>query len=111
MRRSGRSVSRGGWTTGPTAPARTSPRRRWAAAGTGRGIRRLPGFRLAAQAGREVGDRADGAVVPAALEADRADGRVALRDADAEGELPAALAPSGREVRHAIAHRDRHADR
>src|SRR2546422_9889267 len=48
---------------------------------------------LAAETGGEVRDGADGAVVPAPLEADRADRRVALRDADAELELVAELAP------------------
>src|SRR5262249_14208706 len=48
---------------------------------------------LAAEAGGHVGHGADRAVVHAALEADRADRRVALGDADAEVELVAALAP------------------
>src|SRR5213592_3082717 len=41
----------------------------------------LAGGGLGAEAGGEVGHAADGAVVEAALEADGADGRVALRDA------------------------------
>ena len=44
----------------------------------------LAGLCFTAQASGEVGDRADRAVVPASLEADRADRRIALRDADAE---------------------------
>ena len=63
---------------------------------------------LAAQARRQVRDRADGAVVPAALEADGADGRVALGDADAEAEVVPALAPGGGKVADLVAHRDGH---
>ena len=41
----------------------------------------------------QIGDGADRAVVPAPLESDRADRRIALRDADAEAQLVAALGP------------------
>src|SRR5437762_3294564 len=68
----------------------------------------LAGLGLAAQTRRQVGDRADRAVVPAALEADGADGRVALRDADPEVQLVPALAPPAQERRHAVTHRQRH---
>src|SRR6185369_12144098 len=44
----------------------------------------LAGLRLGAEARGEVGDVADGSVVPAALEADGAERGVALRNADAE---------------------------
>src|SRR5437868_2646464 len=50
----------------------------------------LAGLRLGTEARGEVGDVADGGVVPAAFEADRAERGVALRDADARAELAAA---------------------
>src|SRR6185369_1619309 len=53
----------------------------------------LAGLGLGAQARGEVGDVADRGVVPAPLEADGAQRGVALRDADAERELVAALLP------------------
>ena len=55
----------------------------------------LAALGLAAQARREVRDRADGAVVPAPLEPDGADRGVTLGDADAEPEVVTALAPGG----------------
>src|SRR5439155_1328459 len=61
----------------------------------------LPGGRLRAQAEGEIGDGPDGAVVQAALEADGADGRVALGDAEAGMQLVAALAPPPRTMRAA----------
>src|SRR5712691_5524118 len=70
----------------------------------------LTGLGLAAQTRRQVGDRTDRAVVPAALEADGADGRVALRDADPEVQLVPPLAPPAQERRHAVTHRQRHPD-
>ena len=45
----------------------------------------------------EIADGADRAVVAAALEADRAERRVAVRDAHAESELVAALLPAADE--------------
>src|SRR5262245_32209355 len=68
-------------------------------------------MRLAAEARGEIRHRSDRAVVPPALEADRADRGIAARDADAEAEVPATLAPAGGQLLDAIAHRDRHADR
>jgi hypothetical protein len=53
----------------------------------------LAGMGLAAQPGGQIGDGADGAVVEAVLEADRADGGEALGDADAEPQGEAAAAP------------------
>ena len=70
----------------------------------------LAGLRLAAQPRREVHHRADRRVVVAALEADLAERGVAVRDADAEAELVAELAPFDGELRHRVAHLDRHAD-
>ena len=68
-----------------------------------------PRLGLAAQARGQVGDGADGPVVPAALEADGADGGVALGDADAEAELVDRASASRRPGRwHALAHRQRH---
>ena len=71
----------------------------------------LTGLGLASKACREVGHRADGAVVVAALEADAAERRVARRDPAAEPELVTAL-PLCRDLRfHAVADRDRHPHR
>ena len=71
----------------------------------------LAAARLAAQARRQVGHGADRAVVEAALEADRAERRVALRDADAEAELVAALRQPSAQSRDRSLHRERHARR
>src|SRR4029450_7850697 len=54
----------------------------------------VAGRGLGAQARGEIGDRADGRVVPSPLEADGADRGVALGDADAGAEVPAPLAPA-----------------
>src|SRR2546425_726802 len=66
--------------------------------------------RLGAQAVGEVGHAADGGVVLPPLEADRADRRVALRDAHAEVEVVAAPAPFGAEHpdpgSHGLGHTD-----
>jgi len=71
----------------------------------------LTGLGLASKACREVGHRADGAVVVAALEADAAERRVARRYPAAKPELVTAL-PSCRDLRfHAVADRDRHPHR
>src|SRR5262249_58623332 len=58
--------------------------------------------RLPAEPRGEVGHGADGAVVPAPLEADGADGGVALRDPDAHAEIVALLAPGRVEVPGAL---------
>src|SRR5687767_3012223 len=65
---------------------------------------------LAAQPRRQIRDGADRAVIHASLEADGADRRIALRDADPERQIPAALAPSLGKPRHHVAHGDGHAD-
>src|SRR5713226_1823633 len=52
----------------------------------------LAGLGLAAEPRGEIGDRADGAVIPPSFEADGADGGVALGDPDAEIQVEAALA-------------------
>src|SRR5207249_1892428 len=57
----------------------------------------LAAARLAAQPRGEVGHGADRPVVPAPLEADGAERRVALRDADAEVQVEAQLAPAARQ--------------
>src|SRR5215475_11775827 len=69
------------------------------------GVARLP-----AEPRGEIGHRADGSVVPAPLEADGADGRIALRDADAHAEIIALLAPGCVEVKGALPHGQGHAD-
>src|SRR5206468_12008661 len=71
----------------------------------------LSALRLAAEPRGQVGDRADGAVVPAPLEADGADRRVSLGDPDAQGQVVTPLAPSGGEIADALAHGDSHAER
>src|SRR5262249_56706931 len=58
----------------------------------------LAGVRLAAEARGEIRHRSDRAIVPTALEADRADRGIAARDADAETQVPAALAPAAGEL-------------
>ena len=63
----------------------------------------LAGLGLPAEAGGEVGDGADGPVVPAALEADGPDGGVALGDADAEVEVVAPLAPLAEQLHDELA--------
>ena len=63
---------------------------------------------LAAEPRGEVRDTADRAIVPAPFETDRADGGVALRDADADPELEALPAPAFRERREAVPHLQRH---
>src|SRR5882672_10871447 len=67
----------------------------------------LAAARLAAEPRREVGHGADRSVVPAALEADGAQRRVALRDAHAEVQVEAELAPTTRQRLDAGAHRER----
>ncbi len=67
--------------------------------------------RLPTEAGGEVGDRSDGAVVEAPLEADGADGRVALGDAQSDVEVVAALLPAYGQPSHTVTDGDRHAER
>src|SRR5262245_49715571 len=71
----------------------------------------LAGLGLAAEARGQVGDGADGAVVPAALEADGPERRVPLGDADPEVELVPALAPAAHQLVHPLAHGQRHPHR
>ena len=71
----------------------------------------LPRVGVSAQAGGEVGDTADRGVVVAPLETDPAQGRVALRDPDAEREVVTLAGPRLREALDPRAHRDRHPDR
>ena len=74
-------------------------------------IRIWPALGLAAEPGGEIDDGADGGVVEAVLEADAAERGVALRDADAEAELVAALAPIvAASCDDALAHLDRQLD-
>ena len=56
----------------------------------------LPVLGIRAQPSREIDHRADGAVVEPALEADAPERGISMRDADAEAELMALLAPLGR---------------
>src|SRR5262245_29798592 len=58
----------------------------------------FPALGLAAEPGGEVGDGADRPVVPASLEADGTDGRVAFGDPDAQREVVPSLAPAGAEL-------------
>src|SRR5882762_386268 len=71
----------------------------------------LAAFGLAAEPRGQVRDRPDGAVVPAALEADGADRGVPLGDAQSEGEIVASLPPADGQVIHAPSHRDRKSTR
>src|SRR5919106_6040793 len=71
----------------------------------------LPGLGLAAEASGDVRHGADGAIVPPAFEADGADGRVPLRDADAEPQLVTEPAPLLRHRAHLGSHRQRHPHR
>src|SRR5882672_10228051 len=68
----------------------------------------LAAARLAAEPRGEVGHGADRAIVPAALEADGAERRVALRDAHAEVQVEAELAPAAGQRLHARAHGEGH---
>ena len=89
----------GEWTTRSSAPLST----RWR-------DEDLPRLRHRAQAGGEVDDGADRRVLDAALEPDAAERRVALGDADTEGEIVAVARPRLGEVADPRAHRDGHAD-
>src|SRR4029077_12612997 len=71
----------------------------------------LAGLGLGTETGGEVCDRADGGIVEATLEADLAKRGVALGDADTKSQLMTVLAPSLRETRRTIAHRDSHSNR
>src|SRR5262249_56136296 len=75
-----------------------------------RGDEHLASLGLAAQARGQVGDRADGTVVPATLEADGPDGGVAFGYPHPHRYIVAALAPAGAEIVDPLAHGHRHAD-
>src|SRR5712691_187837 len=64
----------------------------------------LAGLGLGAEAGREIGDGADGAVVHAPFEADGPDGGIAVRDAEPEVEVEARLLPPDGKLGHPLAH-------
>src|SRR5712692_11363528 len=64
----------------------------------------LAGLGLGAETGREIGDGANGAIVHAPLEADGADGGIAVRDAETEVEVEARLLPPHGKLGHALAH-------
>src|SRR5215208_4010636 len=64
-----------------------------------------------AQARGEVRDGADRRVVDATFEADAAERRVTLRDAEGETEVVAAPAPFGCQLADGAPHRDAHLDR
>ena len=68
----------------------------------------LAGARRAAQARREVRHVADRRVLPALLEADHAERRLALRDADAEADLVAELCPGLRDRGERFRQGERH---
>ena len=71
----------------------------------------LAGLGLGAQARGEIGHSPDDAVADAGLVADRADGGVAVRDADAERDVVAAPAPDRHQLREALLHLHGHARR
>ena len=71
----------------------------------------LAGLGFGAEAGGEIGHPADDAIADAGLVADGADGGVAMRDADAERDVVAALAPGRHQLREALLHLQRHARR
>ena len=70
----------------------------------------LPGAGVGTQSGGEIRDTADGGVVEAALEADPAEGREALGDADSQGEVVTVAAPSRGKLAHGVANLQRHPD-
>src|SRR5262245_14631912 len=69
----------------------------------------LPGLRLVAQARGEIGDAADAGVVEPPIETDLPERGIAERNADAEAERMAALAPDLDQRIQARAHVERHA--
>ena len=69
------------------------------------------GSAVGAQPGGQVGDAPDRRVVVPALEADPAQGGVALGDPDAEGEVVALASPGLRQAADPGPHRDAHPDR
>src|SRR2546423_8897027 len=71
----------------------------------------FPGARRAAKARREVGHVADRGILPALLEADHAERRLALRDADAQAHVVAELLPRLGDRRERLLQRHRHAHR
>ena len=89
-------------------PTGSATRISWAAACTRWLTRIWPGAASRAEPAGEVRDGADGGVVEAPLEADRAERGVALRDPDAEVELVALPAPALGQLGDAVAHRHRH---
>src|SRR5437762_14031676 len=64
----------------------------------------LPVLGLVAQPRREIADRADGGVVHALGEPDLSQGRVALRDANAEAEVMAVPTPGLEHLLRRLAH-------
>src|SRR5216684_6851281 len=70
----------------------------------------LAALGLVAQARGKVRDRASHRILKAPLEADAAERRIAVGDADAEAKLVAVLAPSCRQTGDAVPHLDRHAN-
>src|SRR5262249_20766525 len=75
-----------------------------------RGDEDLAGLGLVAEPGGEIGDGADGAVVPTPLEADGPERGVALGDPHALRQLVAPLAPARVQVVEPLAHGHRHPD-
>src|SRR6266567_9151066 len=71
----------------------------------------LAGFGVLAKPSRKVSHGADRAVVDASLEADRADRRETLGDADCKPKLHPSLLPRFREVEGGLAHRQRNRHR
>src|SRR5215216_575813 len=71
----------------------------------------LSGFRLVAQARSEIGDAADRRIIETPVEPDLSQRRVTERDADAETERVAALAPCLDQLVEALAHSQGHAHR
>ncbi len=73
-------------------------------------MRICPGFRLVAEPRSDVGDRADGGIVEAALEADGAEGGKPVRDADAEADVVPQTTPLLCQRPDGAAHFKRHQD-
>src|SRR6185436_9033443 len=71
----------------------------------------LAALGLAAKTRGQVGDAADACIFPAALEADRAERRIALRNTDAEIKIETALLPRCAQRREMLLHLERHGDR
>src|SRR6185369_928526 len=71
----------------------------------------LASLGLAAEAGGEVGNAADRGVFQALFEADLTESRIAERNADAETEIMAAVAPALGQRANGVAHLHRHLHR